>query len=426
MHRSLSAAALCLGPGLLFAACSGADGPDRVAWEAVRDTVGDTILVRTVGGSVWGEARLVEEVRIGRLDGPDEYTFGQLAAIAAGPDGNVYALDRQGPVLRAYSADGTYLRDLGRPGEGPGELKQVDSGLSFLPDGRLLVRDPGNARITVFGPDGEYETEWRIRGSSFTSTPLYVDRDGNTYVQQFEYDPEGSRYSLEVRAPDGTIRDTVAMPEPEDVPRLVATREGPGGTSSSSRNVPFWPTRSTSLSIDGEVIVGRSGPYEIEIPRESGGVLRIQKDYEPVAVLPGERENMRERTVHSMRGTDPGWDWDGPAIPDTKPAFRNFFVDHDGRVWVHLYSDAEPIPEAEIVEPEPGSNEMPPLRWREPNRFDVFEPDGTYLGRLEAPTGFTYYPQPSIRGDTMWAVVRDALDVPYLIRFRIVPEPDRP
>lgn len=414
-------------------ACAGGDGGDSMAWQATRDTVGDTIIVRTTAGSVWGDAQLVEEVRIGQLDGPDEYTFGSIVAMTTGPDGTLYVLDQQVPALRTYAADGTYLGDLGREGEGPGELKQPDSGLAALDDGRVLVRDPGNARITVFGADGEHETEWRIRGSSFTSTPLYVDDEGRVYVQLFEFGEDGPKFSFVRHTPDGVPVDTIPVPRTDDAPRLTAVRETDGGTSRSTRSVPFWPTLSTELSKTGEFVVGDPAAYSIDVPR-ADGVLRIQRAYEPVAVDPGERDNTRERVVHNMRRTEPGWDWDGPAIPDAKPAFRNLMVDDDGRIWTHLYTAAEPIPAEEIEEPGPratgagqqGADEAPPLRWREPVRFDVFDRDGTYLGQLEAPRGFQTYPRPTIAGDTVWAVVEDELDVPYVVRFRIVPEPARP
>ena len=410
---------------LSIAACSGDGGRDVMAWQATRDTVGDTIIVRTVGGSVWGSARLVEEGRIGQLDGPDEYTFGAIVAMTTGPDETLYVLDRQVPALRSYAPDGTYLGDLGRGGEGPGELKQPDSGLAALDDGRVLVRDPGNARITVFGPDGEHQTEWRIRGSSFTSTPLYVGDDGRVYVQLFEFGEGGPKFSFVRYTPDGEPGDTIPVPRTPDAPRLTAVRESEEGTNRSSRSVPFWPMLSTELSKSGEFVIGDPAAYSIDVPGP-GGVLRIQRAYEPVPVTPGERDNTRERVIHNMRQTETGWDWDGPAIPDAKPAFRNLMVDDDGRIWVHLYTAAEPIPAEEIEEPDPGADEAPPLRWREPARFDVFDRDGTYLGQLEAPRGFQTYPRPAIAGDRVWAVVEDELEVPYVVRFLIVPEMARP
>jgi hypothetical protein len=57
----------------VFAACSGSEGAGAGSWTAVVDTTADTITVRTTSGSVWGETtRLVEEVRIGTMDGADE------------------------------------------------------------------------------------------------------------------------------------------------------------------------------------------------------------------------------------------------------------------------------------------------------------------------------------------------------------------
>ncbi|MGD2152629.1 MAG: hypothetical protein PVG79_05125, partial [Gemmatimonadales bacterium] len=72
------------------------------------------------------------------------------------------------------------------------------------------------------------------------------------------------------------------------------------------------------------------------------------------------------------------------------------------------------VPESELA---PG--EVPERTWREPVAFDVFEPNGRYLGMVRAPRGFSTYPTPVIRGDTVWAVVRDELDVPYITRSHI-------
>ena len=51
-------------------ACSSGESPEEsLAWEAVRDTVGDTVVVRTVAGSVWGDtATLVRTVAVLEAD----------------------------------------------------------------------------------------------------------------------------------------------------------------------------------------------------------------------------------------------------------------------------------------------------------------------------------------------------------------------
>jgi hypothetical protein len=60
-----------------------------------------------------------------------------------------------------------------------------------------------------------------------------------------------------------------------------------------------------------------------------------------------------------------------------------------------------------------------PLRFEEPPAFDVFAPDGRYLGPVEAPPSLRTTPEPIVRGDHLWVVTRDELDVASVVRFRI-------
>lgn len=57
-----------------------------------------------------------------------------------------------------------------------------------------------------------------------------------------------------------------------------------------------------------------------------------------------------------------------------------------------------------------------PNHWIEPQAWDVFDPDGTFLGRLELPPRAALH---VMRGDRAWGTVLDANDVPYLVRWRV-------
>lgn len=386
-------------------------------WQAVTDTLGDTVVVRTLQGSAWGgDARLVPEVEIGVLEGERPFMFGQIVAIAVGPDGAIHVLDRQVPEVRVFEPDGTFRGTIGRPGEGPGELRQPDSGLAVLPDGRVLVRDPGNARIQVFAPDGEPLDIWPHRGGFSTSTPLWVDRRDHVYTQIL-LDPTADigdwRMGLVRIAPDGTPVDTLPVPRSGYEPPALEARMERGESRTVSRTaVPFAPSESWALHPDGYFVHGVSTAYRITLLRPDAP-LRIERLDSPVPVTAGERSEETTRVTRNLRTVDPEWRWNGPPIPDVKPPFRSLHAGRDGRIWALV---SLPGVEVEDLAHDPRDPDSVPDRWREPVAFDVFEPDGTYLGRVEGPLGIGTY---VFDGDRVWAVARDELGVQRVVRFRV-------
>jgi hypothetical protein len=137
-----------------------------------------------------------------------------------------------------------------------------------------------------------------------------------------------------------------------------------------------------------------------------------------VPVLVDEKAERERIMTANMRHTQANWRWNGPPIPDAKPPYTGFYVGARGRIWVRLHQEAYQIEQRE-PEHELAPGEIPERTWLEPVAFDVFEPEGRYLGMVRAPRGFSAYPTPVIRGDTVWAVVRDDFDVPYITRFHI-------
>lgn len=408
------------------AGCSADAEGSGAEWVANVDTAADTITVRTVSGSTWREpVDLVEEVRIGTLEGPDEEMLGSVTGLAVDADGYIYVYDRQVPALRKYDPDGAFVATIGHTGGGPGEYANSDGGMAITADGRLVLRDPGNARFTLYRPDGEYDSEWLGRGGFFTSSPVVVDTAGFVYssVMRQTRDGEdpwpGALWVLEQvkMAADGTPVDTLSIPRYRfERAELVAERDG--GTSVNG--VPFTPRFHWAVHPFGTFVTAVGDRYAVDLHQPDGGVLRFARDPEPVPVAAGEKQDAEARATANMRNTDPAWKWNGPPIPDTKPPITGLYAGQDGRVWVKLSAPAEAIPEDEREpEPDPGTNEPPPARFREPVVFDVFEPDGRYLGQVRAPRGFSTYPRPIFRADHVWAVVRDALDINYIVRFRI-------
>jgi hypothetical protein len=402
-------------------ACGGEAGSDRRSgWQAIVDTVGDTITVHTLSGSVWGDTvHLEPDVSIGVLDGADEYLIGEPQSVAVGRDGTVYLLDTQVPVLRAYAPDGTHLRDIGREGGGPGEYERPD-GMTALPDGRVLVRDPGGGRIVVYDATGTFIEQWPLSGGFNTSDPLYADTAGQVYTLVLlnpGTPPWEWRMGLRRYGTDGEPLDTVLAPTWDFEPaRITAQREN----SSSSSTVPFTPQSQWTFSPLGYMIGGLSTEYRVDLYRTDAPVLRLEREWEPVPVQPEEADERREAQIERFRQSYGSWRWNGPPIPDTKPPFRDVFASLDGNVWVRVSQPGEPIMTAVEAGVEEARSGRRPYRYREPSAFDVFAPDGRFLGRVTVPESFRMEPQPIVRGDTVWAVTRDELDVARIVRFRMV------
>jgi hypothetical protein len=219
---------------------------------------------------------------------------------------------------------------------------------------------------------------------------------------------------METFSPTGEPRDTIPAPAWDYRPPTVTAQvEG----ASQTWAVPFSPVPRWAFSPLGQMFGGVSDEYRIDVFGPDGRVLRIIRDSEPEPVAAGERAAAEFRVSAAMRGLQPNWSWNGPSIPNRKPAFRELFAGQDGRIWVLLHTAARPAPEL-AAEPSPGEP-TPPTPWIEPVLFDVFEPDGTYLGQVSAPEGFRTAPPPVFGSQYVWAVVADELDVQSVVRFRI-------
>ena len=405
----------------IFASACADDTTSRTV-QVERDTVGDTLIVRTLSGSAWGrEAVLEPEITIGVMEGEDHYMLGSVRSLAVGDDGAIYAMDGQVPALRKYAPDGTYVATFGREGGGPGEYKGPDGGLAVLADGRVVLRDPGNARLQVYSAEGEPLETWPLRGGFNTGNPLVVDTAGILRTQVL-LDPGAgvTEWRMGLAGIDtrtGTAVDTIPAPVWDfEAPRIVATLVSGENRSTSVNNVPFSPQPSWAFSPLGWMVGGVSTRYAIDQFLPDGRVLRIERVVDPVAVTADERADQEEQATWGMKRTQPDWTWNGAPIPDTKPAFRGIETGLDGRIWVMVHQPAEP--DAERT-PSEDPRARPPARWREPVAYDVFEPDGSYLGRVRAPPGLATYPRPIFRGDRVWGIVRDDMDVQYLVRFRV-------
>lgn len=170
----------------------------------------------------------------------------------------------------------------------------------------------------------------------------------------------------------------------------------------------------------GQFVAGYPSRYAFEVHRP-GDVLSVRRSVRPEPVSRDERSSERQRVEEQMRRTQPNWSWNGPDIPATKPFYQGIEVGLDGRVWIAIEPETSPrvgnmssgvgMGRQRPVAPVGGRDEAPG-----PALYDVFEPDGHYLGRVRVPAKVSTVVR---RGDLVWAVAFDDDDVPRIKRFRI-------
>ncbi|UCG85512.1 MAG: hypothetical protein JSW71_16480 [Gemmatimonadota bacterium] len=163
-----------------------------------------------------------------------------------------------------------------------------------------------------------------------------------------------------------------------------------------------------------------STDYRIDLFRVDAPVLRIEREWTAVPATAEESEERRRSATENMRRQFPGWRWNGPPVPDTKPHYRGMFASSEGNIWVLVSQAGVPTVSAAEAREEERRTGRPQIRFTEPPAYDVFAPDGRFLGHVHVPQSFRTYPEPIVRDNNVWAVTRDELDIPSVVRFRIV------
>lgn len=409
----------------MVVACGGEGRAGRASatpWTTTVDSTGDTIRVRTTGPVPDSLVhRLVSELRVGAEDGTPEETFGSVGLVFGTRSNGLLVYDAQAEEARLFDSSGVFVRRIGATGGGPGEHGNLN-GITLLPDGEWLFWDGPGARLNRYTHSGEFRSSVRLPITGwYLSDGLRSDSAGTPYVWSLlsRDSVTGALLTAGYLQLDstGAARDTVVFPtlQPEP-PQLKA--QTPDGGSNTIWGLPWAGGNESALAPSGGLISGFGVEYVLYRLPASGRPVRIERDHIRVPVSDVERSEVRAQITQRMRRLDPSWNWTGPEIPASKPAYRAIRADLDGRIWVRLYTAGEPIPADELPEPRPGPN--PPVQrttW-EPNLYDVFAADGRYLGRVRPPGKASVL---QATGNTAWGIDRDASDVSYAVRFRIDP-----
>ncbi len=116
-------------------------------------------------------------LEIGVELGDSTNTFGAITSTLIDQSGRILVLDQVASCVKIFDRSGNYIQQLSRQGNGPGELV-MPWGLFLMPDGKLMVLDPGKQGFVVFDDSLQFIEEIGLwpQNPPFMGTPVSDDQ----------------------------------------------------------------------------------------------------------------------------------------------------------------------------------------------------------------------------------------------------------
>ncbi|WP_420127741.1 6-bladed beta-propeller [Longimicrobium sp.] len=393
-------------PAALLLPLAACGGDAAAAGPSVRDSAGIRIVQNDAPAWKQGqEWRVSAEpvTDIGVAEGDVHQQFARIADAQRLSDGTLLVADGQANELRAFDAQGKYLRTVGRSGGGPGEFKAVEL-MYLLPGDTVAVFDYMGGRLSYFAPTGAF-----VRGVTLQPVdgklpprPLGFFSDGRMLVKplynpNFVDSPRRTRdtVALAVYSAAGTQAASLGRVPGEE---SVTITGGEGGNQMMVRDQPPFGL-ATSFAVQGtRLLVGDPARYELVERRPDGAVARLIRragEREPVtqadrdAAIALRRERMDDPRFRQIQEQL----IKGITFPEHKPFFTDLRMDPAGNAWVRRPAD----PDAETP-------------------WDVFDAEGRLLGTVTTPAGLRVT---QIGADFIVGTWSDEMDVPHVRVHRL-------
>jgi hypothetical protein len=259
--------------GLLSVGVLGCTGPQAGERGYTKEHLGDTIHVHNLTPLYTEPAELEPELRVGMMDGPDEYIFVDIYSLAVGPQGEIYAggVEADGGI-REFNRNGTFQRWVARAGPGPMEVRYITA-LSVNPEGVLAAREANARQVKLFFPDGGFEMFSAMQGlNRFHEDALQFHNDGSLWIglgpplSLWEPIPYPRPIFARISAARELV-DTIFAPERLGEQCLLGSIRYGSGVWRDKRD-PWFPLGKWALGPDGTLALGCPADYTFDLIRE--------------------------------------------------------------------------------------------------------------------------------------------------------------
>ncbi|MCY3548530.1 MAG: 6-bladed beta-propeller [Gemmatimonadetes bacterium] len=391
---------------IVLAACSDAE-PSSAPAASVTDSAGIRAVRNAPADRLYAELVEAPILSIGEFSGPSELLFGRVASVSRDQAGNIIVADAQAFEVRVFDPQGQHVLSFGQEGGGPGDFQSLDA-VWPLEDGSLLAVDDRLDRISRFDMNGRLIETATLENNVELSANVFrpggpgmvlsyanpppsfesvadIDFTSADDFTSLLFAGEANRRVLFVRhSLDGSLVDTVAEGKQAGI---ASVPTGSGG--SSLFPVPFSSESAMAISTHGiAFVVGAA--FEVQILDPDGTPHTIARiDEHPPArtdelleeFVRGSRPNASDATlaneIERRRAI---------TLPDSLPGYVDVLLGLNGESWAKRFT----MPGADSV------------------RWDVFRPDGMYVGRVMLPASFQLW---QVGHEDVLGVARDEYGV---------------
>lgn len=348
---------------------------------------------------------LEEILSIGDTGDDENYLIVRPSPPKIDNNGNIYTMDYKKDSVFKYDGRGVFIQKFGRRGEGPGEAVFMRDFAVDEYNGMLLIMDSRLTKISRFLPDGSLHSEFKI--DRYADRLFVPDKDAY-YVVHTVYDDNDRQFNTVIKySPDG--RKLATSPKLPDDKYLILKKEN----RTISLKPPFCARSIFTISPDGLLYWGMSDEYRFEgYNTELHMVKVIEKVVvEQVTVTAEEKEQYIKQVKENIakRGNDPSI-IDSSVIsrfPDHYPVYYFPCFDAENRLWVPIIARNDQV-----------------------QHIDIFDSNGVFkeTRAFKKPAGILtigdIFDRAVIKGDLIYAAVRDNEENRFIKVYRMVKQPD--
>lgn len=243
-------------------------------WKGTIEEKGDVIVLRNPKGPIYKEPlfTLEEDLVLGEATESEEPVFLQVRDIAIDSEEHIYVLDNKAAQVKVFDKRGSFLRTIGKKGQGPGELNRPTN-IQISAQDEIIIQDISLSRFTLYSLNGDFLKS--ISTAKLRIGPSRFDSEGNIYGVAIGVDAENRLYEVKKFNTDQEYLYTLgSSPLPND----------------TEWDLFFYLIR-YFLRDDDCVVTGYPVDYELNVFNPEGKLIRkIVKDYDPVEITQEERD----------------------------------------------------------------------------------------------------------------------------------------